>query len=162
MTLRNLVQAHFWLEVKPVLRRLYPGYASSVEAHEQVFSDLKAITPAPSDMRIVLSERQDLEGGTYIDVSGMNGTLKRDSAPEYFRDKPGGDEEESFALELTDWSHWLSMPIDEDTLRRYAEEEIIAHCLWEMTFFGYDRGEIVEERERLKKMVDEIQRGRNA
>ncbi len=162
MTFRDLIQAHSWLEVEPVLLRLYPAYASSIKAHEQVFNDLKAITPADSDMRIVLSECQGLDGEIYIDVSGMDGTLKRDSAPEFFRDKPGGDEEESFALEFTDWSQWLSMQIDERTLGRYAAQEIIAHCLWEMTFIGYSRAEIAQERARLKEMVDEIKRDREA
>ena len=156
MTLRDLIQTHTWLEAEPVLLRLYPDQASSIEAYEQVFNDLKAIAPVASDMRIVLSERQELDGQPYTEISGMNGTLKRDAAPEYFGDVPGGDEEESFALEFTDWSPWLSMQIDIATLNAYAAEAILAHCLWEMTFLGYSREEIAEARERLKAQVEEV------
>ena len=38
---------------------------------------------------------------------------------------------------LAHWAEWLGMEIDPDTLTRYTEPDIIAHCLWEMTFFGY-------------------------
>jgi hypothetical protein len=49
------------------------------------------------------------------------------------------------------------MEIEADTLNEYLESDIIAHCLYEMTFFGFNEDDISAQREELRRCVDEIE-----
>jgi hypothetical protein len=41
------------------------------------------------------------------------------------------------------------------------EIDIICHCLYEMTFLGYDDGSIRRQRQKLQKMAKDISNGDN-
>lgn len=47
------------------------------------------------------------------------------------------------------------MTISQATLENFSELEIIAHCLFEMTFIGFDKEEIQEELKSLNKTVED-------
>jgi len=40
------------------------------------------------------------------------------------------------------WGKWLGMEIHPETIKNFNESEIIAHSLYEMTFFGFSENEI--------------------
>ncbi|TAM48214.1 MAG: hypothetical protein EPN55_00570 [Gammaproteobacteria bacterium] len=48
------------------------------------------------------------------------------------------------------------MDIDPQTLRDYTPAQIMAHCLWEMTFHGFEQSEIQAERDEIKRRVEEL------
>lgn len=48
------------------------------------------------------------------------------------------------------------MELDRATLEAYSGPDIIAHCLWEMTFFGFDQETIKEQGEELKRRAKEL------
>jgi len=91
----------------------------------------------------------------YWNVFGRNGTLHKDTEDaELF---PNSSEE--CALEFSNWSEWLNMEIDENTANniQLMKADIVARCLWEMTFISYDEDEIQETLEGLKNQVKEIE-----
>ena len=140
MKLNRLVATKSWEEVGAALVRLYPDQEKGMEGYRYVFETLKTLTPSETIMRICIEAAVDEDtGDTYHDVSAKDGTLHKEQSdvPEQFRQGDRGEQEVSYGIELTDWAEWLGMEIDPDTLTRYAEPDIIAHCLWEMTFFGY-------------------------
>ena len=47
------------------------------------------------------------------------------------------------------------MDIDKNTLQDFTELEIIAHCLYEMTFIDFEEEEIQAEMDKLKDIADE-------
>ncbi len=49
------------------------------------------------------------------------------------------------------------MYIAKDTLENFSELEIIAHCLYEMTFIGYDEEGIQDQRKSLENTVEKFQ-----
>jgi hypothetical protein len=49
------------------------------------------------------------------------------------------------------------MEIEVDTLDEYLESELIAHCLYEMTFLGFTEADITAQREELQRRVDELE-----
>ena len=79
----------------------------------------------------------------------------KDLIPPVPVDEEAGDREASYGIELTDWAEWLGMEIEPETLSRYAEADIIVHCVWEMTFFGYSQADI-------EKTVEELERARES
>ncbi len=54
------------------------------------------------------------------------------------------------------WNEWLGMSIDPATLERLTAARIVSHCLWEMTFHGFEQTEIVEQRDELKRRIAEL------
>lgn len=48
------------------------------------------------------------------------------------------------------------MEVSHDTMNGFNELEIISHCLFEMTFRGFDEKEIQKELSSLKRTSDEL------
>lgn len=42
----------------------------------------------------------------------------------------------------TPWKVFLGFIIDENTLEQYSKQDIVGHCLWEMTFLGFNEEKI--------------------
>ena len=91
-----------------------------------MFSTLRTLRPRLSELDIVIDDVEDEGGEAWIDVSGRSG-------------------EELVAIEFVDWAEWLGMVIDGPTSGRYTPTEILAHCVWEMSFFGFDEETIREK-----------------
>lgn len=125
-TLGELVHAYAWVEVEDDFERIYPGDPGWTMQHARVFSKLRALRPRLSQMEIVIDDVEDEGGEAWIDVSGRTG-------------------DELVAIEFVDWAEWLGMVVDGETSRRYTPTEILAHCVWEMSFFGFDEDTIREK-----------------
>jgi hypothetical protein len=151
MKFKDLIDKYAWDDAQAALLRLYPDEEKSIEGYQQVYEALRSLSPAETKMRICIeSVTSDLDGETYVDVSGKDGRTRREASPEVDWDDEQGNKEESFGIEFSDWAEWLGMEIDAETAPRYSELEIIGHCLWEMTFFGYTQ-------EKIKGVMDDIQ-----
>lgn len=142
MKLKELINSQHWLSVELTLLKLYPDQESNIAAYKDVFEKLQQSDAEEYDMEIVLNEYEsdtdeDNEGGTYVDVSGRKLIREENTITT------------SYALEFTEWKKWLGMDSAPETTKNFTELEIIAHCLYEMTFVGYDEAEI-------KKQFDEI------
>ena len=125
--------------------------------YRQVFEELHTIKPVETKMRIVMEEIFDeYDKEYYTHVSGKDGILNKESEPEHFKDNEIGNQETSYAIEYTPWEEWLDMEIDSSSSGRYSDLEIIAHCLWEMTFSGFDQTTIKEKINELSRRVEEI------
>ncbi|MBF0405862.1 MAG: hypothetical protein HQM10_00800 [Candidatus Riflebacteria bacterium] len=157
LNFKSLIQKYSWEDVWPTFRKLYPDQKKSREGYKQVFSELRTVKPKATKMRIVVEEvpaERNQEG--YVHVSWKNGTLKKAIHSKHFNDGGKSDPEESFAIEFTSWEEWLGMRIDQSSAERFYEVEIIVHCLWEMTFAGFDQASIKEQINELKRRVEEI------
>lgn len=136
------------MSIELIFLNLYPDQEESIEDYREVFEKLTTITPVDTKMIIVLATVEDdfdpEEPNSYVDVSGR---------------KPKGGEdpdETSYAIEFEEWEKWLGMDLAPETLQNFNELEIIAHCLFEMTFCGFDEEEIQEQFEDIKKTNDEL------
>ena len=146
MKFTDLIKTNVWLSIEIVLLQLYPDEKKNISAYEQIFNDLKFMEPVPDNISIVLSnEKDDFDNSGYVDVSG------RDNNPKENTDTLT----DALAIEFTPWNEWLGMEIDKDTLHDFTELEIIAHCLYEMTFAGFEEEEIQAEMDKLKGIADE-------
>lgn len=48
------------------------------------------------------------------------------------------------------------MEIDPETLQTYTAPQIVAHCLWEMAFHGFEQAQIRAERDEIKRRFTEL------
>lgn len=138
MKLKDLILSHHWLSIKITLLQLYPDQEKSIDAYRLVFEKLKQLEPVDYDMSIVLTEHDcdsddESESNTYVDVSGRKAVNDESSITE------------SYAIEFVEWKNWLGMDLTPETIKNFTELEIIAHCLFEMTFVGYEEEEIQEK-----------------
>jgi hypothetical protein len=146
MTLKDLVQNNSWLSLASVLIDLYPEEEENIEAYQMVFNKLLIMNPEETGMAIVIkSVTDDFDGEEYVDVSGKY--------------KHPQDEEEAVlqAIEFTPWNKWLGMDIGSEGLGNFSELEILAHCLYEMTFAGFEEEEVQEQLDSLKKSIEDYE-----
>lgn len=156
MKFGELLKEYSWDDVALALLRVYPDEDKNIEGYKHVFDTLQTLSPTKTNMRIVIENALDPSTKEYYpDVSGKNGTLVKEDSP-YTEDDTTGNQEQTYGIEFQEWSEWLGMELDPSTLEKFSEEEIIAHCLWEMTFFGYTQEEIQKTFDEIKEARDNI------
>jgi hypothetical protein len=145
MYLHELIKTNNWLSVSMTLISLYPDQQDGLPAYEKVYLKLQGLMPVESYIEIVLQQCYDDESGEvlYVDVSGRRNENKDQLLTE------------SLAIEFVPWNKWLGMVISEDTLKNFNQLEIISHCLYEMTFAGYDEKEIQRQFSAIRSTVEE-------
>jgi hypothetical protein len=161
VTLRELLAITPWDVVSPSLLRNYPDAEKSLERFRQVFAEILSLSPHHTRTRICLEEvfREGIDDEPFIDVVGRDGTLNKD-LPDFhnFGDvSPDfADSETAFAIEMVPWEEWIGMELDPAALKTYDDADIVAHCLWEMTFCGFDQNAIRQEKEELGRRAEEL------
>lgn len=150
MKFKELIDKYNWDDVRSTLLQLYSNQEKNIEGYEQIFEELRTLEPVETKLRIVIEDVFDeYDKKYYVDVSGKDGTLNKESEPEYFKNDEVCNQEISYGIEFTDWAQWLVMDIDPESLLKYSGLDIIGHCLWEMTFYGFTQ-------ENIKETIDEI------
>lgn len=148
MKLNDIIKSSNWLSVELTLLQLYPDQETMLEDYQNVFEKLKFLEPKDNNMSIVLTENEsdpenESEVRTYVDVSGR----KKEKDPNSITD--------SYAIEFVEWKKWLGMDLAPETTNCFSDLEIIAHCLYEMTFIDYNEGEIKEQFDKINYRVEE-------
>jgi hypothetical protein len=133
MTLKEIIGNTNFVDVWTFLIGLYDDFdfENSKATFSMAFEKTKTIETHQSKLRLHIEFAEEKQRGHW-DVYGT-----------YEGDK------EKYALDFTSWGEWLSAEVDGTVCSKLKPYEIAAHCLWEMTYFGFDDGEI-------PKMVHEI------
>ena len=63
---------------------------------------------------------------------------------------------QTYAFEFCDWEEILGYSISQSNIDEYGLEAILAGVIYEMTFFGYERTDMEEEREELHNRIQEV------
>ena len=58
---------------------------------------------------------------------------------------------ERYGLDLERWEKWLGLRVPESLLEKMTPAETVAHCVWEMTFYGFTQEKISELRAELER-----------
>jgi len=139
-TFRELATRHTWEEVGPVLAGLYPRQKSSLVGYEKVLAQLRTIEPRASDWHIVVAWVEDwFDGKPYVRVNGRK-----------------QDDDQDWGLDFTDWAEWLGMEIAPPSLEAFTGIEVLAHCLYEMTWYGFRPEDVAEADRALAARAGEV------
>lgn len=141
--LRDLVGRVAWPAVEAALVEACPDEAKRVHRYRSVYERLVSLEPVPCDFVLRIEPRKD-DHEEWLEVLGEDGSLREDG------------ELERFALELMPWSKWLSVAVPEELRRELGDAAIVALCLYEMTFAGFDEETIQAEVEELSRRVREV------
>jgi hypothetical protein len=161
MRFAELIQTTHWKNIQRALLEAYPDL--DIAGYKHVFTQLRTLEPVENTMRIRLTwiEPKNLGDERYVDVNGTDGTRFKDlekSSTFVTASQQSTDEHEvAFGLDFKPWNEWLGMNIEPDSLEQFSDEEIVAHCLWEMTFYGFDQTTIQSVLEKLNEMIPNLE-----
>lgn len=146
-TLKELFLQTTWKQVLESLKRYYLEDVDDEESElmfEYVYVKLCNMKPVTRNDNMIIDIRwikhNELSKG-YYDVSG-------------FKD------ETYYALDFTPWAEWLGMKVNERLFNQFTNEDIVAHCIWEMTFHGFEEEQIQEKKDDLNRIVEEVNNGK--
>lgn len=143
---KDIVRSCAFKKVRDALLELYPDQRKVIKGYKYVFKTLKLMRPRYDKEGMVIGiERVGRGKNAYFSVSGVC-TQK--------------GIKQSYAIEYTSWSKWLGYEVNKKVLRKMPREEIVAHCLWEMTFAGFTQDKIRHEINKLRKRVEDLKAGR--
>lgn len=160
MTLYELIRQISWQNVEKVFFKEYPDLVSSMPAWRDAFEVLLLLEPRdPGEkvMRICIVPCTDEcdPNRTWHRVYGKDGTLcsKKEGYPPERR-----MDEVEWGFDWMPWSKWPSMEIDVETLKTYTPEEIAAHVIWEMTWWGFDKKALKKAKKKDPKLIAGIRK----
>jgi hypothetical protein len=127
----------------PYNKRAYQK--SEVEAaYKDIFTKLHDIVGIPSDLVLIIKKIEYKEGQFGFDPAAYN-----EECPE------------GYSMKASPWGNWLGLTISPETLEQFSYAEILAHCLYEMTWFGGSEEEVEETCDYIKGIAgpseDEIE-----
>ena len=125
MKLNQLIHENLWESMKNSLLNLYPGYSQNISAFQDVYKNLLELKPNESDF--VISIDFEIAEDIAENWHHVHAYKKHDINKQFY------------GLSIDKWENWLGMDIDEITYTNYSQTDIIAHCIWEMTFWGFDQ-----------------------
>ena len=145
VSLGYLIRSVDWTGVEDALRLHYPQEVKDMESFRTVFQKLALMNPEPTRCWFVIKALEpwpdpdcdEPYGEAPADVGCTDGS--------YCEDRKG---EILYCIDFRPWSECLGMEVLEVTRKQYTDAEIAAHCLWEMTWHGFeeaDGGEFFEE-----------------
>jgi hypothetical protein len=149
MTLRDLVLKVQDASVVEAVARLHDQRETEwlPEAIVDVLSQLRELTPdsiaSEFELHIELTAPIDPDDQPYWDVSCS---------------KP--NDPERYGLDLSRWEEWLAIRVPQSLLDKLAATDIVAHCVWDMTFYGFTQERIAETRAELDRRMKEIDEGK--
>jgi len=142
MIFKDLINIVNYDDVWVELRTGYKLEKSAYEVYKRALEELKTLDPKPSDPPItcIVAKVEDcLTPGEIIpDVFGIiNG------------------DKNHYALEMNSWNEWLDFDILDKSIEVYGAADVVAHALYEITFFGYSSKTAYEKVEEEKHILDE-------
>jgi len=96
--------------------------------------ELRNKNPIKTNLNILLTKVKD-GLGNYVRVNGLD------------------SKKETWAIEYIVWGEWVNMEIEVKSYKRYKKLEIIAHCLWEMTWAGFSDKRVQTSIQKLRKKI---------
>ena len=129
-------------KVSPIICKMH-DQERNIDGYEKVFNTIRSMTPRRHKLTdlFIRVEKLTENGEDYLDVDGVD-VFKNDGR--------------SYGLELSPWVDWISMFITKETLDNLTYEEIVAACLFEMTFFGFTEDDITKQHEKMIESFKEL------
>lgn len=150
MTLRESIhhvldrgaQAHIHATLYNVYYRERRGtFPEVMSVYSDVMAEILELDGVKTDDHIVLNNIIDKCDKTHQDIEVVD-VCCWDSV-----------EDETYAMDMMDWNDIVDMLI-EDRIGLSVSDQV-AHVLWEITFWGFTRDKIAEEREKTKRAAEE-------
>ena len=118
----------------------------SRNGYESVFNKLILMNPKKhrlDDLFIEIHIVKEDDGSEWLNVSGVSVL---------------GSDTTSYGIEFNPWRDWVSSFITQKTLDTLDKEDIVAACLYEMTFFGFEEQRVQDEKNKIFNSIEECKK----
>ena len=137
MLLIELIKKVSFDEVWEILKGEYDVLEKGKSAYIQVFDELR-------DMDLQADSGAEKEEVTTIGVCEFEDLLEPGN---FVYDVFGISQGDSnrYSLSLEPWSNWINYNVLDKSIQIYGEATVLAHILYEMTFYGYSSEDVEEK-----------------
>lgn len=146
MTLKNMLKMTTVDAVLEELLIAYPECQSDKNKYKSVIEYVMKTPEVPFEEFIISIElidpsedeayEDEIDEAAYLSISGCS-----------------AKEDLHFALGFTRWEEWANAKIVLQEELEIKQEELIAICIYEMTFYGFDQDEIASELAEIEKGI---------
>lgn len=140
-TLYDLIRMVNFDDVYARIVYYFPNEDNNREGYESAFNELLSKKQNKHNLNdlFILVEVETEEGvGEYLYTHGIN---KKTNI--------------TYGIEFCPWAEWVTLFIDQNTLDNLSNEDIVAGCLYEMTFFGFSEKKVIQTRDDMYKDIKE-------
>jgi len=128
MTIKELAQQTKWEDVRRALKYHYPKQKNEIE-YKLAFDYIK---------KAKKPKKSVIEEGEVINVYAGNDS-DIDFCDYYGIDIKKPDELETYSMSFIKWADLANMEVGEDTINHYTNTDILAHFIWEITWYGTEK-----------------------
>ena len=155
VTLGQLLAQVEWPEIKAALCNQMGVEPAAISSHQKVYEHILSLPACPSGFALVIARQEDGGNDGSIEVSAR-WTRPVSEAPTEIRQALLDEGPDTcFGFELEPWQNWLGLLVDQDTRQVFSPAEIVAGCLWEMSYVAFDE-------EAIQHLADHIQFAKTA
>lgn len=150
MRLGELIEKVQWQDVKPAIEKEYPDDPeANLAGYEKVLAELKQMWKSgdydkcPSlFIRVRTRPPDEIADEPWTEVDG----IPLDSDDEY----------DCYAIGYSPWQEWLGMDVVDVMSEGFTDEELAAHCLWEMTWGGFTQDDIQDQLDTINESYEDV------
>lgn len=168
MKFKEMVDRVNWEDVRVVLLRdYYPDKPNtdSMSVYKNVLDEVCSLNPKDCEGMRLYVEFVKEKDDEYMHVFGKDGKLQKESSDFKYMgidiNDPIANTEVTYALEMESWEKWLDMNIETTVMAEFSIVEIVAACLYEMTFMGFTQEKIEEKKEDLNKRIKDFKEAKD-
>lgn len=138
-----------WEQVKRSLKFWYPTLKNP-DVYQRVFTRI-----LKGKKRRHPTEKLVLSFGKFWD--GYNYKSKEPRYPKLHIKKPG--EELTYSCSFVPWNRIFNLPFTEESFEYNSTEDLLAHIIWEVTFYGFEK-EMLQRGKKLFKKINQIKQNK--
>ena len=120
MILKEIIDQVQWSDVAIAIVTEHPWCRKRLEGYKKVLETLRLMESAESEFSIIIDYTPDILKPEY-------------KYPDVYGVKEGVNER--WSLSFSPWKEWLGMVVCQETLEGFTVSQIVANCLFDMTFF---------------------------
>lgn len=145
MKLIEILKSLNFEQLKIKFEDLYPDIKDNIIEYENVFNTLLSLEPFDSKFQIKVETVQEQEDVPFEHsvINNRCDAIEKNGYIIYFQ--PCVIELETnelFSLSFIEWSELINSEIFQQTIEEFTKEEIVCHCIYDMTFYGFTMEEV--------------------
>lgn len=168
MKLKDLLKNTDFEACFNVINSNYSDQENNKLGYENVFNKLLELSECElpkTDFYIYIRLEEDFfDKQKYICISLVDGSIFDNNEENHISKHKIELKEEgndfktlvTYSISFVEWAEFLNMPIIEYKTNQFKPEEIVGHCLFEMTFYGFDEKTIKKESDKLEKLSESL------
>lgn len=147
MIVHEILLRRTWPDVKQAFFKLYPHHPGNIKhrkGYSAVFKKAKTLAPIVAEAALMIKDVSNEEYPNHFDVYQLikldDGTLK------------------DYSLMGDSWAAIMGLTVSDNLVQQFGESAIVAHCFYEMTFYGFTeekirRDALTSRKERLRSRI---------